>query len=224
MKILLVEDDERVAKALAATLKERQYVVDLATDGEMGWCCLEAFDYDLILLDIMLPKLDGVSLCRRLRRAGKMTPVLMLTAKDTSEDKVMSLDAGADDYVVKPFDLEELAARIRALLRRGNSTMPPVLEWERLFLNPSTYEVTYAGEQLHLTPKEYGLLELLLRNSPRVLSRSIILDHLWSLADPPTEEAVKVHIKELRKKLRTVGAPPDLIQTVYGFGYRLKQT
>lgn len=224
MKILLVEDDERIAKALAATLKERQYVVDLATDGEMGWNYLEAFDYDLILLDIMLPKLDGVSLCQRLRQAGKMTPVLMLTAKDTSEDKVMGLDAGADDYVVKPFDLEELAARIRALLRRGNSTMPPVLEWECLCLDPSTYEVTYAGEQLHLTPKEYGLLELLLRNSPRVLSRSIILDRLWSFADPPTEEAVKVHIKELRKKLRAVGAPPDLIQTVYGLGYRLKQS
>ena len=224
MKILLVEDDERIAQALAATLKERQYVVDLASDGEVGWDCIEAFDYDLILLDIMLPKLDGVSLCQRLRRAGKLTPVLMLTAKDTSEDKVMGLDAGADDYVVKPFDLEELAARIRALLRRGNSTMPPVLEWERLCLDPSTYEVTYAGEQLHLTPKEYGLLELLLRSSPRVLSRSIILDRLWSFADPPTEEAVKVHIKDLRKKLRAVGAPPDLIQTVYGLGYRLKQT
>ncbi len=224
MKILLVEDDERIAQALAATLKERQYVVDLANDGEVGWNCIEAFDYDLILLDIMLPKLDGVSLCQRLRRSGKMTPVLMLTAKDTSEDKVMGLDAGADDYVVKPFDLEELAARIRALLRRGNSTMPPVLEWERLCLDPSTYEVTYAGEQLHLTPKEYGLLELLLRSSPRVLSRSIILDRLWSFADPPTEEAVKVHIKDLRKKLRAVGAPPDLIQTVYGLGYRLKQT
>lgn len=224
MKILLVEDDERIAQALAATLKERQYVIDLASDGEVGWNCIEAFDYDLILLDIMLPKLDGVSLCQRLRRAGKMTPVLMLTAKDTSEDKVMGLDAGADDYVVKPFDLEELAARIRALLRRGNSTMPPVLEWERLCLDPSTYEVTYAGEQLHLTPKEYGLLELLLRSSPRVLSRSTILDRLWSFADPPTEEAVKVHIKDLRKKLRAVGAPPDLIQTVYGLGYRLKQT
>ncbi|MBE9129083.1 response regulator transcription factor [Coleofasciculus sp. LEGE 07092] len=171
----------------------------------------------------MLPKLDGISLCQRLRRSGKMTPVLMLTAKDTSSDKVMGLDAGADDYVVKPFDLPELTARIRALLRRGSSTIPPILEWERLSLNPSSCEVTYAGQPLHLTPKEYALLELFLRNSNRVLSRSIILDRLWSFDDPPGEDAVKVHIKDLRKKLRIAGAPPDLIQTVYGLGYRLKQ-
>jgi DNA-binding response OmpR family regulator len=222
MRILLVEDDDRIAKALAQTLKDRQYIVDIATDGEMGWDCIEAFDYDLVLLDVMLPKLDGISLCQRLRRSGYTIPVLMLTARDTSDDKVMGLDAGADDYVVKPFDLPELAARIRALLRRGNATLPPVLEWERLRLDPGTCEVTYAGQRLHLTPKEYGLLELLLRNSPRVLSRSTILDRLWSFEDPPTEEAVKVHIKDLRKKLRSVGSPPDLIQTVYGLGYRLK--
>ncbi|OKH21603.1 DNA-binding response regulator [Hydrococcus rivularis NIES-593] len=223
MRILLVEDDDRIAKALAETLKDRQYLVDLATNGEIGWDYLQAFDYDLVILDIMLPKLDGISFCQQMRREGYMNPVLMLTARDTSDDKVKGLDAGADDYVVKPFDLPELAARIRALLRRGNSTLPPVLEWERLRLDPGTCEVTYAGQLLHLTPKEYGLLELLLRNSPRVLSRSTILDRLWSFEDPPTEEAVKVHIKDLRKKLRSVGAPPDFIQTVYGLGYRLKQ-
>lgn len=223
MRILLVEDDDRIAKALAETLKDRQYLVDLATNGEIGWDYLQAFDYDLVILDIMLPKLDGISLCQQMRREGYMNPVLILTARDTSDDKVKGLDAGADDYVVKPFDLPELAARIRALLRRGNSTLPPVLEWERLRLDPGTCEVTYAGQPLHLTPKEYGLLELLLRNSPRVLSRSTILDRLWSFEDPPAEEAVKVHIKDLRKKLRAVGAPPDFIQTVYGLGYRLKQ-
>ena len=120
-------------------------------------------------------------------------------------------------------DLPELGARIRALLRRGSSTMPPILEWERLSLNPSTCEVTYGEQPLHMTPKEYAILELFLRNNGRVLSRSSILEHLWSFEDPPGEEAVKVHVKDLRRKLRLAGAPPDLIQTVYGLGYRLKQ-
>ncbi|GAB4232907.1 MAG: hypothetical protein Kow0049_16080 [Stanieria sp.] len=222
MRILLVEDEKRIAQALAETLKDRQYIVDIATDGEMGWDFIETLSYDLILLDIMLPKLDGISLCKRLRQAGYLTPVLMLTARDSSNDKVIGLDAGADDYVVKPFDLAELTARMRALLRRGNSLLPPILEWELLRLDPATFEVTYAQQQLHLTPKEFGLLELFLRNSCLVLSRSKILEKLWSFEDPPGEEAVKVHIKELRKKLRAAGAPADFIETVYGLGYRLK--
>lgn len=223
MRILLVEDDERIAKVLAAALKDQNYTIDIATHGEAGWDFVLAFEYDLIILDVMLPKLDGISLCQRLRRANYQTPVLMLTAKDTSTDKVRGLDSGADDYVVKPFDLPELGARIRALLRRGSSTMPPILEWERLSLNPSTCEVTYGEQPLHMTPKEYAILELFLRNNGRVLSRSSILEHLWSFEDPPGEEAVKVHVKDLRRKLRLAGAPPDLIQTVYGLGYRLKQ-
>jgi DNA-binding response OmpR family regulator len=222
MRILLVEDEKRIAQALAETLKDRQYIVDIATDGEMGWDFIETLSYDLILLDIMLPKLDGISLCKRLRQAGYLTPVLMLTARDSSNDKVIGLDAGADDYVVKPFDLAELTARMRALLRRGNSLLPPILEWELLRLDPATFEVTYAQQQLHLTPKEFGLLELFLRNSCLVLSRSKILEKLWSFEDPPGEEAVKVHIKELRKKLRAAGAPADFIETIYGIGYRLK--
>ena len=223
MRILLVEDDERIAQALAETLIDRNYIVDIATDGEAGWDFVQAFAYDLILLDVMLPKLDGIGLCHRLRRASYQMPVLMLTARDTSNDKVMGLDAGADDYVVKPFDLPELAARIRALLRRGNSSTPPILEWENLCLDPSTCHVTYSGQALHLTPKEYGLLELFLRNSSRILSRSSILEHLWSYDDPPGEETIKVHLKDLRKKLKAAGAPADLIQTIYGLGYRLKQ-
>jgi DNA-binding response OmpR family regulator len=223
MRILLVEDDERIAIALSETLRDRQYLVDVATDGEAGWELIEVIPYDLILLDVMLPKLDGIGLCQRLRRARYMTPVLLLTARDTSNDKVIGLDAGADDYVVKPFDLAELTARIRALLRRGNVSLPPVLEWGQLCLDPNSCEVSYAGHRLHLTPKEYKILELFLRNSRRVLSRSAILDHLWSYEDPPGQEAVKVHIKDLRKKLKIVGAPPDFIETVYGLGYRLKQ-
>jgi DNA-binding response OmpR family regulator len=223
MKILLVEDDLRIAKALAEALEDKQYLVDLATDGQTGWDLMETFDYDLILLDIMLPKIDGICLCQRLRKKGSIIPVLMLTAKDTSEDKVMGLDVGADDYVVKPFDLAELMARIRALLRRNSSSKVPILEWGQLSLDPSNNEVMYGGQKLHLTPKEYGLLELFLRNSHQILTRSLILDHLWPFDDPPTEDAIKVHVKELRKKLKLLGAPPDLIETVYGVGYRLKQ-
>jgi len=224
MRILIVEDDQRIANALGEALEDKHYIVDLAFDGEQGWEFIKAFPYDLMVLDWMLPKLDGISLCKRLRNSGYMTPVLMLTARDTSQDKVIGLDVGADDYVVKPFDLAELTARIRALLRRGNTALPPILEWKGLRLDPNTYEVKYQEQSLHLTPKEYGLLELFLRNPQLVLSRNQILDHLWSCQEPPTEEAVKVHIKDLRKKLRNVGGPPDFIETVYGLGYRLKSS
>ena len=164
MKILLVEDDEQLAGALAEVLIDKQYyTVDTVADGEMGWEFIEAAVYDLIILDIMLPKLDGISLCQRLRQKGNMTPVLMLTARDMSNDRVMGLDAGADDYVVKPFDLPELLARIRALLRRGNINLLPILEWGDLRLDPNSCQVTYQGQLVNLTPKEYGLLDLLLR-------------------------------------------------------------
>ena len=222
MRILLVEDDQRIAIALMETLRDRQYQVDLGVDGEAAWEFLQAFSYELILLDITLPKLNGIQLCQRLRKAGIQTPVLMLTARDSSSDKVLGLDAGADGYVVKPFDLAELTARIRALLRRGTAVLPTVLEWGDLRLNPSSYEVSYGENLLNLTPKEYQLLELFIRKNKMVLSRSLILDHLWSFEDPPGEETVKVHIKDLRKKLRIAGAPPDFIETVYGVGYRLK--
>ncbi len=222
MRILLVEDDERITKALAEALMDHHYVVDVVDDGKMGWEFTESADYDLIILDVMLPGLNGIQLCQRLRKQGKSTPVLMLTAKDTSADKVLGLDVGADDYVIKPFDLQELLARIRALLRRGNSALPPVLEWGNLRLNPNSCEVTYAGQLLSLTPKEYGLLQLFLRSPGRVLSREIILEHLWSFEDIPGEDTVKTHIKRLRQKLKTVGVPSTLIETVYGLGYRLK--
>ncbi len=223
MRILLVEDDVPLAEALAEALIDQRYVVDLVNDGEAAWQQVNALSYDLIVLDMMLPKLDGVGLCQRLRSHGYGIPVLMLTARDTTTDKVNGLDAGADDYVVKPIDLQELFARIRALLRRGSSPSPPILEWGTLHLDPSTYEVAYEKRPIHLTPKEYNLLELLLRNGRRVLSRSVIIEHLWSLEDPPEEDTVKAHIKSLRMKLRSVGAPNDLIETVHSVGYRLKQ-
>jgi len=223
VKILLVEDDDRIAEALAEALTDQHYVVDVADDGQAGWELAEAFHYDLIILDWMLPKLNGVHLCQRLRQKGYSMPVLMLTAKDSSTDKVIGLDAGADDYVVKPFDLKELMARIRALLRRGTAILPPVLEWENLRLDPSNCEVTYKGLPMHLTPKEYRILELFLRNFHRVFHRSEILERLWSFDEPPGEETVKVHIRSLRQKLKLAGAAVDFIETVYGLGYRLQQ-
>jgi DNA-binding response OmpR family regulator len=224
MRILLVEDDRSVAEAVAAALIDQLYAVDVVNDGEAAWQQVNILSYDLMLLDMILPKLDGVSLCQRLRSHGHGIPILMLTASDTTIDKVAGLDAGADDYVVKPIPLLELLARIRALLRRGSSPSLPVLKWGNLSLNPSTYEVTYEEQSLHLTPKEYSLLELFLRNGRRVLSRGAIVEHIWSLEDPPEEDTVKAYIKTLRQKLKAVGAPHDLIETVHSVGYRLKQT
>jgi DNA-binding response OmpR family regulator len=223
MKLLVIEDDERIAEAIAEDLAEQHYAIDLAHDGQVGLEMLQVFVYDLVLLDLMLPKIDGVSLCQQLRAQGQSMPVLMLTARDTITDKVMGLDAGADDYVVKPCALEELSARIRALLRRGSTSAPPILEWEQLQLIPNTCEVFYQDKPLSLTPKEYSLLELFLRNQKRVFSRPQILEHLWSFNILPAEDTVKAHIKGVRQKLKAVNAPPDLIETVYGIGYRLKQ-
>lgn len=222
MKILVVEDDALTAGALVATLADQNYTVETAADGEAGWQLIEAFAYDLILLDVTLPKLDGISLCQRLRSRGYQMPILLLTARNSSHDKAIGLDAGADDYVVKPFEPEELAARIRALLRRNQATGQAVLEWGDLQLDPRSCEVAYGAQQLSLTAKEYALLELFLRNSRRVFSCGAILENLWSFAEVPSDEAVRTHIKGLRQKLKAGGAPTDLIETVYGLGYRLK--
>lgn len=222
MKILLVEDDSRILKALAEALTNQHYTVEIASDGQQAWDLLTAFTYDLILLDVMLPKIDGITICRKLRQQASPMPIMMLTARDTSTDKVIGLDAGADDYVIKPFDLPELMARIRALLRRGNLALPSILEWGDLHLNPSSCQVTYREELLHLTPKEYSLLELFLRSKGRTLSRRMILDHLWPFEEPPGEETVKVHIRTLRQKLKAAGVVEELIENVYGLGYRLK--
>jgi DNA-binding response OmpR family regulator len=222
MKVLIVEDDELTAKALITVLSNQNYAIEVATDGQAGWELVQAFSYDLVMLDVILPKLDGISLCQRLRDSGYQMPILLLTGRDSSHDKVIGLDAGADDYVVKPFDPEELVARVRALLRRGGSTSLPVLEWGNLRLDPTSCEVTYGTRPLQLTPKEFSLLELLLRNTRRVFSCGVILEHLWSYGETPGEEAVRTHIKGLRQKLKTVNAPADLIETVYGIGYRLK--
>lgn len=222
MRILLVEDDLHLADSLSEALIAQQYTVDVARDGEAAWQSLATYPYDLALLDVTLPRLDGMRLCQRLRTQGYQSPVLMLTARDTSQDKVAGLDAGADAYMVKPFDLSELLAQIRALLRRGQSGVNPWLEYQDLRLNPSTYEATYQDHPLRLTPKEFAILELLLRNGRRVLSRPFIIEVLWPLGEAPGEETVKAHIKGLRHKLHRAGAPRTAIETVHGLGYRLK--
>ncbi len=223
MKILLVEDDKITANMLAQALNAHNYTVNTAADGETGLQLAQLYDYDLILLDVMIPKLDGISLCRELRARGSQMPILLLTALDSSKDRVQGLEAGADDYVAKPFNLPELIARIRALLRRGKATLSSTnLTWEKLQVNVDTTEVTYGEKLLHLTPKEYNLLELFLRNPRRIFSRSAMLDRVWSAGEFPQEEAVTAHIKGLRQKLKAAGMTVDLIETVYGLGYRLK--
>ena len=222
MKILIVEDDETIASVLAEALTTHHYTVETAADGLTGLELVQAFHYDLLVLDIILPRLDGMTLCRQVRSHGLQMPILLLSAKDSSADRVMGLKAGADDYVVKPYDLSELIARIQALLRRGNSTLRALLTWENLQLDPQANQVTYGGKLLHLTPKEYAILELFLRNRQRIFSRSAILDRIWLSGEFPQEDAVSTQIKGLRQKLKAAGMTNDLIETVYGLGYRLK--
>ena len=224
MRILLIEDDQRIAEPLSEALVTQHYVVDIAVDGEEGWDYVKTYAYDLILLDVTLPKLDGISLCQQLRAQGYDMPILMLTARDSTTDQVAGLDAGADDYVIKPYKLQSLMARIRALIRRGSTSLSPVLEWEKLQLDPNLCQATYSGQLLQLTPKEYRLLELLLRHGGRVLDRSTIIDNIWSFDDPPEKDAVKALVKRLRQKLKGVKAPDDLVATAYGMGYYLKSS
>jgi OmpR-family two-component system manganese-sensing sensor histidine kinase len=211
MRILIIEDDNRIAKPLAEDLKHQNHVVDIANDGIEGLEYAQSGKYDLILLDLMLPRLDGITVCQRLRADKYSTPILMLTARDTTSDKIIGLDAGADDYLVKPFELEELAARIRALARRNIDTRQPILIHGDLQLDPSNCNVTYAGKHLSLTPKEYMILECFLKNPTQVLTRLLILDKLWEFDKLSGEETVKTHIANLRKKLKTVGSSEPII-------------
>ncbi|MEG4409097.1 response regulator transcription factor [Microcoleus sp. MON2_D5] len=222
MRILLVEDDSQLVASLSEALVVQRYLVDSARDGESAWDKAQAIVYDLILMDVTLPKLDGVRLCQRLRDRGYFSPVLMLTARDRSLDKVIGLDAGADAYMVKPFNLQELLAQIRALLRRGQSGTPPILKWGDLSLDPSSYEVIYERSLIRLTPKEFALLEALMRYGKKVLSRAALIEQVWTWQESPEEDTIKTYVKNLRAKLKDAGAPNDLIETVRGVGYRLK--
>ena len=221
MHILLIEDDQPTGSVLTGLLTAQRYSINLATDGQTGLKLAQKFEYDLILLDVNIPKLDGISVCKQLRAEGYSHPILLLTAKDSTSDRVLGLNAGADDYVVKPFDPEELMARIRALLRRQQSVTTALLSWENVQLDTVNNEVTCQGQPLRLTHKEYCLLELFLLNPKRIFRRSAILDRLWDFAESPGEETVSTHVKCLRQKLKAAGAS-DLIETIYGLGYRLR--
>jgi DNA-binding response OmpR family regulator/HPt (histidine-containing phosphotransfer) domain-containing protein len=222
MRILVVEDDPTISALIETILETHKYAVDLAIDGQIGLDLSASYEYDAILMDITLPQKDGVSVCQEIRARGNKVPILLLTALDSAADRTRGLDAGADDYLGKPFDPDELLARIRALLRRGNVQSAPILTWGSLQLDPVSATVTFADRVVSVTPKEYALLELFLRNNKRVFSCSAILDHLWSYDGTPGEEAIRTHIKGLRQKLKKVGAATDFIETVYGIGYRLK--
>lgn len=223
MKILLIEDDPHISAFLLATLSAHHYAVDLIADGSAGLDLATQWSYDLILLDVLLPTLNGVEVCRRLRAQGCQTPVLMLTVKDSNEDVVAGLDAGADDYVAKSCDSSQLLARVRALMRRsGSASSSPILTWGQLCFDPASAHVTYADQPIALRPKEYNLLELFLRYPQRIFSRSTIIDHLWSMEETPVEGSVTNLIKDLRHRLKFAGIDTDIIETVYGLGYRLK--
>lgn len=221
MKILVVEDDSSVAQTLQILLSNYHYAVDIATDGKAGLEMADAFDYDLVLLDVWLPGLDGISVCRQLRAKDLRMPILVLTAQDGGAQKVNALNAGADDYVVKPFDVEELMARVQALLRRGGIKTQPILTWGNLAVELSSQSIRHGKQLIPLTPKEYGILELLLRNPQRVFSARSILDQVWSSTESPGEEVVRVHLKEVRKKLKAVGIPENFIKTIHRAGYCL---
>jgi DNA-binding response OmpR family regulator len=218
MRILVVEDDKKVASFLEKGLREEGYAVDLAHDGEAGLMMAHVHDYDLLLLDVMLPGRTGFEIVKDLRSRESNVPVLLLTARDTQEDVVMGLDAGADDYLTKPFGLDELMARIRALLRRGGASRPDRLLYDDVELDRLKHQAYRAGERLDLTPKEFQLLEFFLLNTERVVRRTELLEKVWDLHFDPMSNVVDVHVGHLRRKLRDAGEDP-LVHTVRGVGY-----
>lgn len=223
MRILLVEDEEKLARSIQKGLEMEGYAVDYLTEGEKAQRRIELYEkeHDLVILDLMLPDKNGFDIARDTRAQDIFTPILVLTARDATEDKVAALDAGADDYLVKPFSFEELSARIRALLRRPEETQPVELQVRDLTLDTSKQKVTAGGEPVKLTMKEFTLLEFFMRHPGEVLSREDILDHLWGFDFEGFSNVIDVHIKNLRKKLEN--GEGDYLETVQGVGYRLKE-
>jgi two-component system, OmpR family, copper resistance phosphate regulon response regulator CusR len=220
MRVLLVEDDSRIARFVSRGLRERTYAVDVAGTGVEALYKFFVSDYDVVVLDVMIPERDGFSVCRELRTRGSNVPVLMLTARDAVADRIKGLDSGADDYLTKPFAVAELAARLRALLRRGQVLRPPVIQIADLLIDTRSRKVTRGKRDVELTAKEYALLEYLAREAGRVLSRSEISEHVWDETYDPASNLIDVHINRLRRKLEDGGAT-SLIQTKRGAGYVL---
>lgn len=220
MRVLLVEDEQGAAKMLAKGLREESYAVDVAGDGETALHQAHLNDYDLIILDVMLPDKDGFEVCRELRAAGSAVPILMLTARDAIEDRIEGLNTGADDYLVKPFDFEELLARVRALLRRVPALLPEVITIADLAINTQSQQVARAGKPIELTTKEYALLEYLARRANEVVGRADIAEHVWDESYDPFSKVIEVFIQRLRRKIDD-DRPVKLIRTRRGAGYIL---
>ena len=222
MRVLLIEDDVTIARLLKEGLEDESYAVDVTNDGSEGYRTAAADDYDVIILDIMLPGMNGYEVCRALRNDGDKTPILILTARDTERDIVEGLDTGADDYLAKPFSFDVLLARIRALLRRPNEKLEEILQVGDLKLDPSSKKVTRASQEISLTAKEYGVLEYLMRNKGKVLSKEQIISHVWDFDADVLPNNVELFIMFLRRKIDKP-FKSKLIHTVSGFGYKLEE-
>ena len=222
MKILVVEDDRKVAGFIEQGLKEEGHVVDVAPDGDEATMLAHVYDYDVILLDVVLPKKNGFQIATELRREGRTTPILMLTSRDASEDVVRGLDAGADDYLAKPFQFEELLARIRALHRRGGTARVENLKVGGIEVDRLRHEATLNGRKLNLTPKEFQLLEYFMLHPDEVVRRTTLLEKVWDMHFDPESNVVDVHVGNLRRKLRGA-AGGALISTVRGVGFMLRR-
>lgn len=220
-KILIAEDDKRISAPVAEDLLNQNYLVDIAGDGLTALRMTEQVEYDLLLLDIMLPKMDGIELCRTLRSRGFAGHVLMITARSTKEDKIYGLDSGADDYLTKPFDIDELTARVRARVRRNKHTDVSELSVGALKADLRACTISFKGNQIYLTATEYRLLVNFMRNPRRTFSKNQLVDALWLDDDLPSESVIKAHIRAIRQKLEAAGCNKNLVETVYGFGYRL---
>lgn len=222
MRLLVIEDEHRLSNVLKKGFVEDGFAVDQAFDGEEGLYLAESEQYDLIVLDITLPKIDGITLCRRLRKNEVKSPILMLTAKSTIEDKVAGLDSGADDYLSKPFSFIELRSRIHALIRRSHQTNTPTISVDNLELDPLKHEVKRAEKIIKLTPKEFSILELMLRHKGEVVSRTMIIEHVWDYNFDGMSNVVDVFVGTLRKKVD--GSEKNkIIQTVHGVGYKINE-
>jgi two component transcriptional regulator, winged helix family len=222
VRVLLIEDDVTIARLLKEGLEDESYAVDVVHDGNEGYRTAVADDYDVIILDIMLPGMNGYEVCRALRNDGNKTPILMLTARDAERDIVEGLDTGADDYLDKPFSFDVLLARIRALLRRPNEKLEEILQVGDLKLDPSSKKVTRASQEINLTAKEYGVLEYLMRNKGKVLSKEQIISHVWDFDADVLPNNVELFIMFLRRKIDKP-FESKLIHTVSGFGYKLEE-
>jgi DNA-binding response OmpR family regulator len=223
MRLLLVEDEKKVSELVARALRAESYAVDVAEDGMRGWELAQSYEYDLIILDLMLPLLPGEEVLRRIRRTNQRVPILVLTARSTTEDKVHNFEAGADDYLTKPFAFAELIMRVKALLRRGPITRSSVLRVGDLEVDRFTQQVRRAGRRIELTPKEYALLEYLAANPGRVFSRTMIIEHVWDQSFEGLTNIVDVYVRHLRSKVDDP-FPVKLIRTVRGVGYGLTES